>query len=300
MGLAGVAAVGQSAPTTGISHPEAVVIDAQPDETVTVRVSPAVEKPTAAVPLRARPGYGSGRVAGSGQETARGSETAEVYGSYVPYRGAGAASGSAAVADPDGQIVMSVEEVPGELREGTMLRARTRWAMSTATTEVGAKWTAELTSAVENRGRVVLPVGSVVEGRVTQVHGGRRISGAAMLHLEAKSVVLPDGTRYGMRAQLVDTDEGSADNRVDGEGTIKRREHGKETLAVVGGVTGAAAVAGALVGGGVGAAVGAGIGAGVGTIVWLKEDRQATLPAETMLVFSLLEPMEVRGGPVER
>ncbi len=282
MGVAGVAlAQSSSTMTTGVSRPEPVVIEAQPDETVTVRVSPA-EKPSAAAPLRSR------------------SETgAAAYGSYVPYRASdGGGSGvAAAAADPDGQIVMSVEEVPGELREGTMLRARLREQLSTATTAVGSKWTAELTSAVENRGRVVLPVGSVMEGRVTQVHGGKRISGAAMLHLEPKSVVLPDGTRYSVRAQLIDADEGGSENRVNSEGTIKRREHGKETLAVVGGVTGAAAVAGALVGGGVGAAVGAGIGAGVGTIVWLKEDRQATLPAQTEMVFSLMEPMEFGGGP---
>ncbi len=280
MGVVGVAgAQSSSTMTTGVSHPEPVVIEAQPDETVTVRVSPA-EKPSAAAPLRAR------------------SETgAAVYGAYVPYRQSGGSGAAAPAADPDGQIVMSVEEVPGELREGTLLRARIREGLSTATTSVGSKWTAELTSAVENRGRVVLPVGSVMEGRVTQVHGGKRISGAAVLHLEPKSVVLPDGTRYSVRAQLIDADEGGSQNRVNSEGTIKRREHGKETLAVVGGVTGTAAVAGALVGGGVGAAVGAGIGAGVGTIVWLKEDRQATLPAQTEMVFSLMEPMEFGGGP---
>lgn len=60
---------------------------------------------------------------------------------------------------------------------------------------------------------------------------------------------------------------------------------------MLGGVTGASAVAGAMIGGGVGAAVGAGIGAGVSTVIWLKEDRQATLPKETPMVFSLTAPM---------
>jgi len=45
----------------------------------------------------------------------------------------------------------------------------------------------------------------------------------------------------------------------------------------MGGVTGAGAATGAVLGGGVGAIVGAGIGAGVSTVVWLKQDRQATL-----------------------
>jgi hypothetical protein len=103
-------------------------------------------------------------------------------------------------------------------------------------------------------------------------------------------VTLPDGTQYILHAQLIDT---SADNntRVGSEGTLLRRDHAKETLAVVGGVTGAGAIAGAVIGGGVGAIVGAGIGAGAGTIVWLKQDRQATLPQDSLLIFSLTTPM---------
>ncbi len=58
-----------------------------------------------------------------------------------------------------------------------------------------------------------------------------------------------------------------------------------------GGVTGAGAVTGAMIGGGVGAAVGAGIGAGVSTVIWLKQDRQATLDKDEPLVFSLTAPM---------
>ena len=37
--------------------------------------------------------------------------------------------------------------------------------------------------------------------------------------------------------------------------------------------------------------VGAGIGAGVSTVIWLKQDRQATLPKDVKLVFSLTVPM---------
>ncbi len=70
---------------------------------------------------------------------------------------------------------------------------------------------------------------------------------------------------------------------------------------MVGGVTGAGAVSGAMIGGGVGALVGAGIGAGVSTVIWLKQDRQATLPTDAMLVFSLTTPMiltPLSGGSV--
>jgi hypothetical protein len=136
---------------------------------------------------------------------------------------------------------------------------------------------------------VIIPVGSILEGRVTEVHGGKRITGGALLHLETNNVTLPDGTHYIVHAQVIDT--GNSDFKVTDEGTLKKKDHAKETLAVMGGVTGAGAATGAMLGGGVGAAVGAGIGAGVSTVIWLKQDRQATLPKDVKLVFSLTAPM---------
>ena len=176
------------------------------------------------------------------------------------------------------------------MREGTLIRARLVQKLSTISTEPGTRFTALLAEPVEKDGRVVMPMGSTIEGRVTTVHSGRRISGAAMIHLEADSVMLPDGTRYNAHLQLIDTDQ-TRRTKVDGEGSLIRRDHPKETLAAVGLATGGGAAAGALIGGGVGAAVGAGIGAGAGTILWLKTDRQEVVPEQTMLVFSLAQAM---------
>jgi len=234
------------------------------------------------------------------------SSTDTVYGPYVPYKGATtAAAGTSFVstAPPenplDAMIVTSVPERDGELREGTLLRTKMLDTLSTSSTVVGSKFTAEVTEAVERDGRVIIPIGSILDGQVTEVHGGKRISGTALLHLETRNVTLPDGTHYIVHAQLIDT--GKSEFNVDNEGTLKRKNHTKETLAVVGGVTGAGAVSGALIGGGVGALVGAGIGAGVSTVIWLKQDRQATLPTDARLVFSLTTPMiltPLSGGSV--
>jgi len=182
-----------------------------------------------------------------------------------------------------------VPEREGELREGTLLRTRIQDTLSTSTTLRGTRFTAEVTEPVVRSGRVIIPVGSILNGQVTEVRGGRPITGAALLHLETRDVTLPDGTHYIAHAQLVDT--GRSDFNVTDEGTLKKKAHTKETLAVFGGVTGASAVTGAVIGGGVGAAVGAGIGAGVSTVLWLKQDRQATLPKDVALVFSLTTPM---------
>lgn len=226
----------------------------------------------------------------------------QVYGPYVPYRGTGSGLEAAAkptAGDVDGQIVTSVEELPGELREGTLLRVRMLQGLSTLTAEPGTDFAAALAEPVMKDGRVLLPVGALLHGRVTGVHSGRRISGAAMLHLEAKYIDLPDGTRFPVHATLIDTDQTSR-AKVDREGSLVRRDHPKETLAAMGLAVGGATTAGAMLGGGVGALVGAGVGAGAGTIVWLRQDRQASLPANAVLVFSLSSPMSTEPRTAER
>ncbi len=262
------------AQTSGVSRPDPMVITS--DDAATTP-KPLTSKPSASVPATTAP-------------------ATEVYGPYVPYTGSKVAGGTpvgmytAPVEDPrDAMIVVSVPEREGELHAGTLLKTRVLDKISTTTTMRGSRFTAAVTEPIERNGRVIIPVGSVLEGRVTEVRGGKRITGGAALHLETSDVMLPDGTHYIVHAQVVSA--GRNEFKVTDEGTLKKKEHPKETLAVMGGVTGAGAVTGAVIGGGVGAAVGAGIGAGVSTVIWLKQDRQASLEKDEPLIFSLTVPM---------
>jgi hypothetical protein len=223
----------------------------------------------------------------------------EVYGAYVPYKGPAAPEAAPVTApqavtkeDADAGIVTSVPEVEGEISEGTLLRVKMLDELSTATTTPGTRFTAEVMEPITNKGRVIIPIGSVLEGQVTEVHVGKRISGAASLHLEPKSVTLPDGTMYVIHAQLIDTTLNNFN--VDREGTLKRKDQVKKDLAVAALTTGGGAAAGALIGGGVGAVVGAGVGAGASTVMWLKQERQANLNKDSRLVFSLTTPLIVK------
>ena len=277
--LAAVPAIAQS---TGVSNPDPVQITTTGGDNVTT--SAPANDTAGRRPLTAKPQAGT--------PAATSAPTGEVYGSYVPYKGATTASivkQDAPVGDVDAQIVTSVPEREGELGEGTLLRVEMKESLSTASTMPGTKFTAQVVEAVEKDGRVIIPIGSILDGQVTDIHGGRRITGGAAMHLEPRSITLPDGTHYVLHAQLIDTSR--SDFKVDREGTLKRREHPKETLAVMSLATGSSAVAGAMIGGGVGAVVGAGVGAGVSTFIWLKQDRQASLQKDVRLVFSLTMPM---------
>ena len=278
LAAAPVFAISVFAQTSGVSHPDSAPITSDD-------VAPAIPalkpRPSAAIP--------------ASPATASPTTTTEVYGPYVPYTGPKVASAPVAThVEPaenpeDAMIVVNVPERAGELREGTLLKTKMVTTLSTESTVTGSRFTAEVTEPIERNGRVIIPVGSIVDGRVTEVHGGKRITGGAVLHLEPSNVTLPDGTHYILHAQVIDT--GNSDFKVTDEGTLKKKDHAKETLAVMGGVTGAGAATGAMLGGGVGAIVGASVGAGVSTVIWLKQDRQATLPKDVKLVFSLTAPM---------
>ena len=304
--LAATAGLAQSSPgsdeRSGVSHPGAVADTVAP-ETAT---GPPV-KPSAAI---------------SAPATATDSSQ-PVYGPYVPYRAPGTQQQSATKAfDPDGSIVTEatagrderhllgtpsngatktdndagvvtyVPSRPGEIPNGTLVKVRLREDLSTLTTKPGTKFTADVSEAVMRDGRVIVPVGSLLEGRVTWVRGGKRIGGPAAIHLEPRTVTLPDGTQYELRAQAIDTDRWDAMN-VDSEGTIQRKGNGKKTAAELSLAAGGGMAAGAMMGGLPGAVIGAGVGAGVGTVVWLKQDRQAELHKNLGVVFSLTEPMSI-------
>jgi hypothetical protein len=297
----------------GVSHPpDPATITTGDDDSGVAATSPSVPatsvpatKPSAAIPA---------------------ASSATVYGSYVPYRAPGTPAESSAVSDavnnPDANIVTAatagrddrmlgsatnsaaaktdldagivthVFSRPGEIPEGTLVKVKLREDLSTLTTKAGTKFTAEVTEPVMRDGVVIVPVGSVLDGRVTWVRGGKRIGGAAAIHLEPRTITLPDGAQDILRARVIDTDRWDS-TKVDEEGTILRRDTGKKTIAAMSLAVGGPLAAGAVIGGVPGALIGAGVGAGAGTVVWLKQDRQAELPKDLVVVFSLTEPMSI-------
>jgi hypothetical protein len=197
-----------------------------------------------------------------------------------------------AVKDPDGEIITNVPIGPNELPIGARLPATLQQPISTETTLQGSRFTATLSADVSRNGVVLLPAGSIVYGRITHIHGGRRISGPSAIRLQPDSVSLPDGTVYPIRAEVTDLDH-YTDSHINEEGTIVGNTHPGQTAAAVGLTTTAAVVAGAVIAGPVGAGVGLGVGAGVATVWWLKHDRQQELPAGTQIVFTLNTPLQL-------
>jgi hypothetical protein len=187
-------------------------------------------------------------------------------------------------------VVVRVAGPSNQLPVGTIVKTRLLLSLSTKATSEGSEWTAKLEEPMTRDGQIYIPAGSLVRGKVTQVHGGKRISGNATLYLMPLSVTLPDGSARALHAQLIDT-SATHTLKVDREGMIEHRSHKKEEAGVLALTTGSGAAAGGMIAGVPGALVGAGVGAGVSGVMWLKADRQAELPKDTELTFELTRAM---------
>jgi hypothetical protein len=197
--------------------------------------------------------------------------------------------------DVNSGVVISVPVGPNDLPIGTRLKGMLQEPISTQTTRAGSRFTAVLTHNVTRNGVVFLPAGTTVYGRITQIHGGRRISGPSAIRLQPESISLTDGTTYKLVAEVTDLDQFN-DSHVNSEGTIVGNVHPGTTAAAIGLTTTAAVVAGAVIAGPVGAGVGLGVGAGIAGVWWLKHDRQQELPSGTEIVFTLNNPLHLNSA----
>ena len=277
---------------TGVSHPDELPAATAPDSATLPLIYIPTPSPSPA--LQSRP---------TASPAALTTYDPNEYKPYAPLRTAKSFNPDEAIVgdamprpdgtiDVDAGIVTRITGPSNRLPEGTLLHTRMLQSLSTQATDEGAEWRAELTAPVMRDGRVLLPAGAVLRGRVTEVHGGRRISGRALIHLETVSLGFPDGTSLGLHAQVVDTSLNNS-TKVNEEGTILHRDHHVEQAAVLGLTAGSGAVAGAMVAGVPGALVGAGVGAGLSTVIWLKQDRQAELPKNTQVTFELTHSLSI-------
>lgn len=196
--------------------------------------------------------------------------------------------------DPDGDIVHP-EAKPGELVEGTTIRARLLNRLSTADSQSGDPFRATVAYDVFQGDRILIPAGAQIEGIVVRASSGHAGGHGSML-LRPQSVTLADGQRFKMFAQVSDT-LGSKTN-VTGEGVITPDSQLKKDGIEYGGAVGAGVVTGAILGGPAGALAGTIVGASAVTVHLLMSHPQATLDSGTVLVFTLTEPLDlVAAGP---
>ena len=192
--------------------------------------------------------------------------------------------------DPDGDIVHPGPLPPGTLGEGAVIRVRLMDRLSTAMNQTGDAFRTRVVSDVIQDGQVLIPAGSEIDGKVASVSSGH-FGGHGSMHLQPETVILADGSRFHLYADI--SGAPGSNNRVGGEGAITPGSRMKKVGLEYGGATGAGVVTGAIIGGPGGALAGGIIGASVITVHLLMDHPQATLDDGAVLLFTLNEPLHL-------
>lgn len=265
----------------GVSHPSDDPIVASPD---TPPAAPKIAKPSAAV--LAAPAEPQQQMV---QPSSAGPVDPDA--GYVGQNGVQAQQAmNRQSSDPDGDIVQVRTARPGELTAGTSMRVKLMDRISSRESEKGEPFRGTVASDVLQDGKVMIPAGATIEGRVNAVTSGH-FGGHGSFRLQPDAVVLPDGSKFQIRAEVTGTP--GSKTRVGGEGTVNPGSRAKKNGIEYGAVVGAGAVTGAVVGGPVGALTGGLIGAGVVTTHLMVDHPQATLEPGAILLFTLTEPMNL-------
>ena len=197
-------------------------------------------------------------------------------------------------ADPDGDIVHPHPLGPGELGAGTTIRVKLLRRLSTAYTEKGEAFSTKVASDVVRDGQVLIPAGAQIDGHVVEASSGH-FGGHGTMRLRPETVILPDGSRYALHADLSSTP--GSKTRLGSEGTVNPGSRIKRDSVEYGGAVGAGATTGAILGGPVGALTGSLIGVGVVTTHLLVSHPQAVLESGTTLMFTLSETLSMVPAP---
>lgn len=157
---------------------------------------------------------------------------------------------------------------------GTRLAVRIQQTISAKASNVGDSFSGTLAQPVVVQGVTVMRAGVPVTGTVTAAKDPGRFKGGGELAVSLSKVggYSVETAPYGTTAN----------------------GKGKRTAGFVGGGGGGGALIGGLAGGGKGALIGGLLGAGAGTAgAALTGNKDITLPAETVVTFSLTSPVTV-------
>ncbi|MBP1608594.1 MAG: hypothetical protein H6Q04_829 [Acidobacteria bacterium] len=161
---------------------------------------------------------------------------------------------------------------------GTKLMIRLESTVDTAVNKAGDAFKGIVDEDISVDGKVAIPRGSAVSGKLLKVVQSGRVEGRAELAMELNKVEV-GGTSYSMATKTF---------------SVMAESSKKEDAMKIGGGAGIGAAIGAIAGGGKGAAIGAAVGGGAGTAVVVgTRGKEIKYAPEQKLTFTLSEDLKV-------
>jgi len=211
------------------------------------------------------------------------------------------ASFAAAQSAPSNPVKASERAATQELLipAGTKVPVALKHAISTHATREGDAVYAETTFPVVGNGRVLIPSGTYVQGRISHIKQAGRIKGRAEVLIHFTTLIYPSGYTV-MLPGAVENAPGVDKTKVkDNEGTIRADSQKGEKIATVASTAATGTIIGAAADGGKGALIGAGLGGAVGTAIgMLSRGNDVKLDAGTTLEMVIQRDVPVDASRV--
>ena len=187
---------------------------------------------------------------------------------------------STAPAEKSGGLLDAFRPAPKvTIPAGTRIHIALIDGVSSNQSSPGDEFMASLTEPVMVDGKPVLAKGTKVRGRVVDVNESGRVKGRASIQLKLTEIIRGNARDVAISTRTF---------------TAVAQSTKKRDAAIIGGGAGLGAAIGAITGGGKGAAIGAAVGGGAGTgTVLATKGKEVHYPPETLLTFTLVEPVEI-------
>ncbi|MBZ5511506.1 MAG: TrbI/VirB10 family protein [Acidobacteriia bacterium] len=183
---------------------------------------------------------------------------------------------------------------------GTQIPLKLAQGISTKSAKVGDAVYAQTVFPITANDRIVIPAGTYVQGRISDIKRPGRVKGRAEFLMHFTTMIFHSGYTV-MLPGAVDNLPGSEKQTVrDKEGTIQQDGTKGKDAGTVAKTAGEGAVVGAIVDRGIrGAGIGGGAGAAVGLAsVLLTRGPDVHLPAGTSVLIVLERPLSLDGNKI--
>jgi hypothetical protein len=150
---------------------------------------------------------------------------------------------------------------------GTKVPVALKHAISTKGTRTGDAVYAETTFPVVANNRVLIPAGTYVQGRISEIQRGGRVKGRAQVLMHFTSLIYPSGYTVILPGAVENAPGVDKTGVKDQEGTLQKDSQTGSKVGTVATSAGTGALVGGLSQGGKGALIGAGVGGIVGTAI---------------------------------
>jgi hypothetical protein len=176
---------------------------------------------------------------------------------------------------------------------GTKVALALKQAISTKTAKAGDAVYAETTFPVAIDNRMIIPAGTYVQGKITEVKRGGHVKGRAELLMHFTSMIYPNGYTVILPGSLENVPGAEKSTVKDKEGTIRQDSQTGEKVGTIAKAAGTGAIIGAVADGGKGAAMGAGIGGVAGAAIAMLS-RGSDVRLETGTTVEMVIQREVQ------